>query len=193
MGSWAALFEFIASGSIFADNEEDGRPQSKGIGRSDQRETGWERDGEPKDVNHICKENKFKNPSSQEVCSGNKRENEGSRSPGYRKDDNRISHIAAVICDIFGEFDDEEQAEYTVQNQSEDKEKKALVDERRDFWKNSRPEDIVPDGAQYKPEEEYTEVEQEKKDGLSPVLEIPVHHPLADPSKVCLISYFLEF
>lgn len=164
-------------------NEEAGRPQFKGIGRSDQRETGLERGGEPTDVNHIRKENKFKNPSSLEVCSGNKRENEGSRSPGDRKDDNRISHIAAVIRDIFGEFDDEEQAEYTVQKQIEDEEKKALVEEERDFRKELKHEDIVPDGVQ-----EYAEVEQEKKDGLSPVLEIPVHHPLADPYKMHMIK-----
>ncbi|KAL2516067.1 Uncharacterized protein Fot_30038 [Forsythia ovata] len=171
-------------------NEEDGWPKPEGVGRREgQGEAGLESDGEPEDVNHIREENKFINPSSLEVCTGNERESEGSRSSGDRNDDNRISHIAAVIRDIFGEFDDEEQAEHTVQNQIEDEEKKSLVDEERDFEKELMPEDIVPDeGVPYKPEEEYAEAESEEKDGLSLVLEIPSHHPLADPNKMHMIK-----
>ncbi|CAA3001087.1 LEO1 homolog isoform X2 [Olea europaea subsp. europaea] len=104
------------------------------------------------------------------------------RSSGDRKDDDQISHIAAVIRDIFGELDDEEQVDYTVQNQIEDKEKNALVDEERNFQKE------LLDGVPYKPEEQYAEAEQKENDGLSTVLEIPVHHPLADPYKMYMIK-----
>lgn len=62
----------------------------------------------------------------------------------------------------------------------------ALVDEERNFQKE------LLDGVPYKPEEQYAEAEQKENDGLSTVLEIPVHHPLADPYKVCLNFYFLE-
>ncbi|KAL2493042.1 Protein LEO1-like protein [Abeliophyllum distichum] len=40
----------------------------------------------------------------------------------------------------------------------------------------------------HKPEEEYAEAEREEKDGLSLVLEIPIHHPLADPNKMHMIK-----
>lgn len=60
------------------------------------------------------------------------------------------------------------------------------MDEERNFQKE------LLDGVPYKPEEQCAEAEQKENDGLSTVLEIPVHHPLADPYKVCLNFYFLE-
>lgn len=39
-----------------------------------------------------------------------------SRSPGGEKDDAHVSNSAPEIRDVFGDSDDEEPAEYTVQN-----------------------------------------------------------------------------
>ncbi|KAL2516068.1 Protein LEO1-like protein [Forsythia ovata] len=95
------------------NNEEVGGPKPEGDGKSEGPEKVVpQSEGEPLDVDHIHGLSKLKNPCSQVVCIGDQRESEGSRSLDDWNDDHQNLRVAAVIREVFGESDDEEQAEY---------------------------------------------------------------------------------
>ncbi|KAK4486688.1 hypothetical protein RD792_006748 [Penstemon davidsonii] len=112
-----------------------------------------------------------------------------SRSPADEKDEDQFLHSAPEIHDVFGDSDDEEQAEYEVQNQIED-ENRSPIDEEDHHEKELRPEDMVPDeDAPYDSEEEPYEAKfKEKPVGPALELEIPLCHPPAEADKMHMIK-----
>ncbi|RVW58465.1 Protein LEO1-like [Vitis vinifera] len=105
------------------------------------------------------------------------------------------SHSVAEIRDVFGESDDEEAAEYAVDNDIEQNSivnkiatflpQRSPMEEEGSYEKNLRPEDILPDeDAQYGSEEENVEIKsKEKPVGPPLVLEVPLRRPPAHPDK----------
>ncbi|KAI3463907.1 hypothetical protein Pfo_020570 [Paulownia fortunei] len=112
------------------------------------------------------------------------------RSPGYEKDEDQFLNSAPEIRDVFGDSDDEEQAEYEARNQIEEDENQSPMDEERNYEKELRPEDIIPDEeAPYDSEEEHTEAKlKEKPTGPPLELEIPLHQPPAESDKMNMIK-----
>ncbi|WKA08542.1 hypothetical protein VitviT2T_026255 [Vitis vinifera] len=113
-----------------------------------------------------------------------------SRSPGEEKDQTHNSHSVAEIRDVFGESDDEEAAEYAVDNDIEQNSIRSPMEEEGSYEKNLRPEDILPDeDAQYGSEEENVEIKsKEKPVGPPLVLEVPLRRPPAHPDKMNMIK-----
>ncbi|MFX6536384.1 hypothetical protein ABTG41_19325, partial [Acinetobacter baumannii] len=99
-------------------------------------------------------------------------------------------HTAPEIRDVFGDTDDEEQADYEVQNQMEEEEPRSPVDEEEHHEKELRMEDMIPDeDAPYYSEEEHIEPKfKEKPVGPSLELEIPLCNPPADSNKMNMIK-----
>lgn len=113
-----------------------------------------------------------------------------SRSLGEEKDQTHNSHSVAEIRDVFGESDDEEAAEYAVDNDIEQNSIRSPMEEEGSYEKNLRPEDILPDeDAQYGSEEENVEIKsKEKPVGPPLVLEVPLRRPPAHPDKMNMIK-----
>lgn len=113
-----------------------------------------------------------------------------SRSPGEEKDQTHNSHSVAEIRDVFGESDDEEAAEYAVDNDIEQNSIRSPMEEEGSYEKNLRPEDILPDeDAQYGSEEENVEIKsKEKPVGPPLVLEVPLRRPPAHSDKMNMIK-----
>ncbi|KAK6925091.1 Leo1-like protein [Dillenia turbinata] len=114
-------------------------------------------------------------------------------SPQEEKDQAQISHSAPEIRDVFGDSDDEEQAEYAVRNEIEQDAERSSMEEQEEqeeaYRRNLRPEDMLPDeDAQYESEEENIEVKPKEKP-VGPPLElgIPFEHPPAHPDKMNMI------
>ncbi|KAA8542538.1 hypothetical protein F0562_023690 [Nyssa sinensis] len=125
-----------------------------------------------------------------------------SRSTGEEKDDINVLHSAPEIRDVFGDSDDEEPAEYAVQNHIEEDSIRSPLEDEGSYGKDLRPEDILPDeDAQYQSEEEDIEGRPKEKPVGPPLeLEIPLRPPPAHPDKVlspfliCVQLFFnLEF
>ncbi|XP_052174837.1 protein LEO1 homolog isoform X2 [Diospyros lotus] len=112
------------------------------------------------------------------------------RSPGEDKDETHISNSAPEIRDVFGDSDDEEQVEYTVQNNAEDDLNRSLMEEEGSYERSPRPEEMVPDeDALYESEEENLESKiKEKPTGPPLELEIPLRPPPALPDKMNMIK-----
>ncbi|PIN02487.1 hypothetical protein CDL12_25001 [Handroanthus impetiginosus] len=115
-----------------------------------------------------------------------------SRSSADEKDENQLLHSAAEIRDVFGDSDDEEQAEYKVQNQIEEDENRSPMDEEANYEKELRPEGMIPDeDAPCYSEDEHIEAKpKEKPVGPPRELEIPLCPPPAESNKVCFLSSF---
>ncbi|XP_011072861.1 protein LEO1 homolog [Sesamum indicum] len=112
-----------------------------------------------------------------------------SRSIGEEKEEDQFLQSAPEIRDVFGDSDDEEQAEYEVQNQIED-ENRSPMDEEGNYEKELRPEDMIPDeDAPYDSEEERIEAKiKEKPVGPPLELEIPLCPPPAESDKMNMIK-----
>ncbi|KAK4395825.1 protein LEO1 [Sesamum angolense] len=108
-----------------------------------------------------------------------------SRSIGEEKEEDQLLQSAPEIRDVFGDSDEEEQAEYEVQNQIED-ENRSPMDEEGNYEKELRPEDMIPDeDAPYDSEEERIEAKiKEKPVGPPLELEVPLCPPPAESDKV---------
>ncbi|KZV21701.1 hypothetical protein F511_02859 [Dorcoceras hygrometricum] len=113
---------------------------------------------------------------------------ESPRSPGDEKSD-QFLHSAPEIRDVFGDSDDEEQAEYESQNQIEEG-KQSPMDEEENYEGELRPEDMIPDeDAPYDSEEEHTDAKSKEKPVGPPLeLEIPLCHPPAESDKMNMIK-----
>ncbi|PIN03742.1 hypothetical protein CDL12_23727 [Handroanthus impetiginosus] len=113
-----------------------------------------------------------------------------SRSSGDEKDEDQLLHSAPEIRDVFGDSDDEEQAEYKVQNQIEEDEKRSPMDEEANYEKELRPEDMIPDeDAPYYSEDEHIEAKPKEKPVGPPLeLEIPLCPPPAESNKMNMIK-----
>ncbi|XP_058194792.1 protein LEO1 homolog isoform X2 [Rhododendron vialii] len=112
------------------------------------------------------------------------------RSPGEEKDDAHISNSAPEIRDVFGDSDDEEPAEYTIQNNVGEDSNRSPMEEEGSYERGLRPEDMVPDEeAQYYSEEENLEAKiKEKPVGPPLELEIPLRPPPSHPDKMNMIK-----
>ncbi|KAK4437005.1 protein LEO1 [Sesamum alatum] len=112
-----------------------------------------------------------------------------SRSIGEEKEEDQFLQSAPEIRDVFGDSDDEEQAEYEVQNQIED-EHRSPMDEEGNYEKELRPEDMIPDeDAPYDSEEERFEAKTKEKPTGPPLeLEIPLCPPPAESDKMNMIK-----
>ncbi|XP_059643295.1 protein LEO1 homolog isoform X2 [Cornus florida] len=113
-----------------------------------------------------------------------------SRSPGEEKDETHISQSAPEIRDVFGDSDDEEPAEYAVQNHTEHDSDRSPMEEEVSYGKDLRPEDMLHDeDAQYESEEEHVEPKPKEKPVGPPLeLEIPLRPPPAHPDKMNMIK-----
>ncbi|KAL7114952.1 hypothetical protein ACP275_04G153600 [Erythranthe tilingii] len=112
------------------------------------------------------------------------------RSPGDEKDEDQFLNSAPEIRDVFGDSDDEDQAEYEAQNQVEEDENQSPVDEERNYEKELRPEDIIhdEDGPYYSEEEQAEAKLKEKPTGPPLELEIPLCQPPAESNKMNMIK-----
>ncbi|KAL0318780.1 UNVERIFIED_CONTAM: protein LEO1 [Sesamum angustifolium] len=112
-----------------------------------------------------------------------------SRSIGEEKEEDQLLQSAPEIRDVFGDSDEEEQAEYEVQNQIED-ENRSPMDEEGNYEKELRPEDMIPDeDAPYDSEEERIEAKiKEKPVGPPLELEVPLCPPPAESDKMNMIK-----
>ncbi|KAJ8553713.1 hypothetical protein K7X08_024391 [Anisodus acutangulus] len=111
-----------------------------------------------------------------------------SRSPGEDKDDTHISS-APEIRDVFGDSEDEEEADYVVQNQIDEEQNIYPMEEETSYGK-LRPEDIIPeDDGGYESEEEHVESKTKEKPVGPPLeLEIPLRPPPAYSDKMNMIK-----
>ncbi|KAL0416026.1 UNVERIFIED_CONTAM: protein LEO1 [Sesamum latifolium] len=202
----------------YASDEGDGGPEHEieveGEGEVEgQGEAEIESEGEPQDLDPLHGESEGeREKSSQEVDIGDqrkkvKKERSGenryvaneddevnqarspSRSIGEEKEEDQFLQSAPEIRDVFGDSDDEEQAEYEVQNQIED-ENRSPMDEEGNYEKELRPEDMIPDeDAPYDSEEERIEAKiKEKPVGPPLELEIPLCPPPAESDKMNMIK-----
>ncbi|KAL3374866.1 hypothetical protein AABB24_006385 [Solanum stoloniferum] len=98
-----------------------------------------------------------------------------SRSPGEEKDEAHLSS-APEIRDVFGDSEDEEEADYVVQNKID--EEQNIMDEENSYGKLQQ-EDIIPeDDGGYESEEEHVESKTKEKPVGPPLeLEIPLRPP----------------
>ncbi|KAK6123085.1 hypothetical protein DH2020_043172 [Rehmannia glutinosa] len=112
-----------------------------------------------------------------------------STSTGGENDEDQLLHSAPEIRDVFGDSEDEEQAEYEVRNQIEDK-NRSPMDEEENYETELRPEDIIPDeDARYDSEEEHIEAKTKEKPFGPPLeLEIPLCPPPAESDKMNMIK-----
>ncbi|XP_019243760.1 PREDICTED: protein LEO1 homolog isoform X2 [Nicotiana attenuata] len=110
------------------------------------------------------------------------------RSPGEEKDEAHISS-APEIRDVFGDSEDEEEADYVVQDQIDEEQNISPMEEETSYGK-VRPEDIIPeDDGGYESEEEQVESKTKEKPVGPPLeLEIPLRPPPAYSDKMNLIK-----
>ncbi|XP_057480745.1 protein LEO1 homolog [Actinidia eriantha] len=113
-----------------------------------------------------------------------------SRSPVEEKDETHTLQSAPEIRDVFGDSDEEEPAEYTVQNKFEEDSTRSPMEDEGSYGRGLRPEDMVPDDdMQYESEEENIEAKiKEKPVGPPLELEIPFRPPPAHPDKMNMIK-----
>ncbi|XP_057459803.1 protein LEO1 homolog isoform X2 [Actinidia eriantha] len=112
------------------------------------------------------------------------------RSPVEEKDETHTLQSAPEIRDVFGDSDEEEPAEYTVQNKFEEDSIRSPMEDEGSYGRGLRPEDMVPDeDMQYESEEENIEAKiKEKPVGPPLELEIPFRPPPAHPDKMNMIK-----
>nr|XP_016439241.1 PREDICTED: protein LEO1 homolog isoform X2 [Nicotiana tabacum]XP_033515084.1 protein LEO1 homolog isoform X2 [Nicotiana tomentosiformis] len=110
------------------------------------------------------------------------------RSPGEEKDEAHISS-APEIRDVFGDSEDEEEADYVVQDQIDEEQNISPMEEETSYGK-VRPEDIIPeDDGGYESEEEQVESKTKEKPVGPPLeLEIPLRPPPAYSDKMNMIK-----
>ncbi|CAN4088380.1 unnamed protein product [Withania somnifera] len=129
-------------------------------------------------------ENRYDDNEDQEVNQARS----PSRSPGEEKDEVHISS-APEIRDVFGDSEDEEEADYVVQNQIDEEQNISPAEEENSYGK-LRQEDIVPeeDGG-YESEEEHVESKTKEKPVGPPLeLEIPFRQPPSYSDKMSMIK-----
>ncbi|KAL3849288.1 hypothetical protein ACJIZ3_011170 [Penstemon smallii] len=189
---------------IHGEMEDERNPSSQEVEIGDQREESEERYSES-DEKEEYGQHIVTSRSRVAIDSGSERSGENrypaneddegnqarspSRSPADEKNEDQFLHSAPEIHDVFGDSDDEEQAEYGVQNQIED-ENRSPIDEEDHHEKELRPEDMIPDeDAPYDSEEEPYEAKfKEKPVGPALELEIPLRHPPAEADKMHMIK-----
>ncbi|MCD7449031.1 hypothetical protein HAX54_048468, partial [Datura stramonium] len=110
------------------------------------------------------------------------------RSPGEEKDEAHMSS-APEIRDVFGDSEDEEEADYVVQNQIDEEQNISPIEEENSYRK-LRPEDMVPeDDGGYESEEEHVESKTKEKPVGPPLeLEIPLRPPPTYSDKMNMIK-----
>ncbi|XP_068662701.1 protein LEO1 homolog isoform X2 [Aristolochia californica] len=115
-----------------------------------------------------------------------------SNSPSEEEDKDlpHVSHSAAEIRDVFGDSDEDEQADYMARNDNEQDSHRSPMEEEESYEKDLRPEDMVPDeDAQYESEEDKIEQRQKEKPVGPPLeLEIPLRPPPGQPDKMNMIK-----
>ncbi|KAG6386067.1 hypothetical protein SASPL_154953 [Salvia splendens] len=109
---------------------------------------------------------------------------------GDEKDEDQFLQSAPEIRDVFGDSDDEEQAEYKVQGQIEEDEIRSPIEEMGNYQKDLRPEDMIPDeDAPYYSEEEHIDARAKEKPVGPPLeLEIPLRPPPSESDKMNMIK-----
>ncbi|KAM7480086.1 hypothetical protein LguiA_028299 [Lonicera macranthoides] len=112
------------------------------------------------------------------------------RSLGEEEDEAHIAQSAPEIRDVFGESDDEEPAEYAVENQIENDSNRSPIEDEGSYEKDLRPEDMLADEeGRYESEEDNMEAKfKEKPVGPPLELEIPLQPPPGHPEKMNMIK-----
>ncbi|KAK4800076.1 hypothetical protein SAY86_025441 [Trapa natans] len=113
-----------------------------------------------------------------------------SKSQDREKDDNLNAHSAPDIRDVFGDSDEEEGADYVVQNDIEPNSNRSPMEEDGGYGKGLAPEDMIADeDGMYMSEEENADIKQKEKPVGPPlVLEIPLRPPPALPEKMNMVK-----
>ncbi|KAL3655281.1 hypothetical protein CASFOL_001067 [Castilleja foliolosa] len=113
------------------------------------------------------------------------------KSPGDGNDEDQFLNSAPEIRDVFGDSDDEEQAAYEVHNEiEEDENVQSPINEDRNYEKEPRMEDIIPDedGPYFSDEDHNVAKPKEKPVGPPLELEIPLQEPPAESEKMNMIK-----
>ncbi|XP_042040519.1 protein LEO1 homolog [Salvia splendens] len=158
-----------------SDDKEDYDQRVVTSRRHDAVESGSERSGE----NHyVANEDDEVNQARSHSVSGDE------------KDEDQFLQSAPEIRDVFGDSDDEEQAEYKVQGQIEEDEIRSPIEEMGNYQKDLRPEDMIPDeDAPYYSEEEHIDARAKEKPVGPPLeLEIPLRPPPSESDKMNMIK-----
>ncbi|XP_057805093.1 protein LEO1 homolog [Salvia miltiorrhiza] len=158
-----------------SDDKEDYGQRVVTSRRHDAVESGSERSGE----NHyVANEDDEVNQARSHSVSGDE------------KDEDQFLQSAPEIRDVFGDSDDEELAEYKVQDQTEEDEVRSPIEEMGNYGKDLRPEDMIPDeDAPYYSEEEHIEARAKEKPVGPPLeLEIPLCPPPSESEKMNMIK-----
>ncbi|KAI3454732.1 hypothetical protein Pfo_011395 [Paulownia fortunei] len=110
------------------------------------------------------------------------------RSPDNDKGKDPAIFSASVIHDVFGDSDDDEPAEYAVQNQTNEKNRSPKY--KGNYPEESRVGNVVPDeDAIYECEEERTGTKLNRRGDAPPVVfEIPLHPPSVRPDQMATIK-----
>ncbi|KAG6412300.1 hypothetical protein SASPL_124975 [Salvia splendens] len=109
---------------------------------------------------------------------------------GDEKGEDQFLQSAPEIRDVFGDSDDEEQAEHKVQDQIEEDEIRSPIEEMGNYEKDLRPDDMIPDeDAPYYSEEEHIDARAKEKPVGPPLeLEIPLRPPPSESDKMNMIK-----
>ncbi|XP_075519452.1 protein LEO1 homolog isoform X1 [Primulina tabacum] len=187
---------------LHGESEDERDPSSQEVELGDQREESEDRYSES-DEKEVYGQRGVTSRRRDAIDSGSERSEENHfhaneddevnmaqshRSPGDEKSD-QFLHSAPEIRDVFGDSDDEEQAEYEVRNQIEEG-NQSPVDEDVTYEGKLRPEDMIPDeDAPYDSEEEHSDAKPKEKPVGPPLeLEIPLRHPPAESDKMNMIK-----
>ncbi|XP_041998268.1 protein LEO1 homolog isoform X2 [Salvia splendens] len=158
-----------------SDDKEDYDQRVVTSRRHDAVESGSERSGE----NHyVANEDDEVNQARSHSVSGDE------------KGEDQFLQSAPEIRDVFGDSDDEEQAEHKVQDQIEEDEIRSPIEEMGNYEKDLRPDDMIPDeDAPYYSEEEHIDARAKEKPVGPPLeLEIPLRPPPSESDKMNMIK-----
>ncbi|KAL8457549.1 hypothetical protein ACS0TY_035422 [Phlomoides rotata] len=158
-----------------SDEKEDYSQQGVTSRRRDAVDSGSERSGE----NHyVANDDDDVNQHRSHIISA-----------GDEKDEDQFLQSAPEIRDVFGDSDDDEQADFEVQNQIEEDDNRSLIDEVGNYENESRPKDMIPDEeTPYDTEDEHVAKFKEKSVGPPLEFEIPLCPPPSESDKMNMIK-----
>ncbi|KAL8465173.1 hypothetical protein ACS0TY_034608 [Phlomoides rotata] len=158
-----------------SDEKEDYSQQGVTSRRRDAVDSGSERSGE----NHyVANDDDDVNQHRSHIISA-----------GDEKDEDQFLQSAPEIRDVFGDSDDDEQADFEVPNQIKEDDNRSPIDEVGNYENLSRPKDMIPDEeTPYDTEDEHVAKFKEKPVGPPLEFEIPLCPPPSESDKMNMIK-----
>ncbi|KAG6538477.1 hypothetical protein ZIOFF_003600 [Zingiber officinale] len=156
---------------------KDGESEEEGYG---QRVTTSRRREVMASESEESEDNRYADHEDEEIDSDQPRK---SRSMDEQKDEE-------VVRDVFGDSDEDEQAEYGGQDEIEHDSHRSPAEEETNYEQDLKPEDIVPDeDMQYGTEDEnFDDKPKEKPVGPPLVLDVPLQLPPSRPDRMNVIK-----